>query len=158
LNSTWPSFIGLGVYSLLLLAFILWRLISACARCAHRRKLKTYFPTNTIPSTLSFQSRKKKVSLIKGKFATALRWILSLLFLGVVAGCMYGMVKINNELVDEGLATADEVQSYAQSVLGSLNDVISAGNAIDTALFYTQDIVDVNINATGIWSFAISHN
>ncbi len=71
---------------------------------------------------------------------------------------MYGMVKINNELVDEGLATADEVQSYAQSVLGSLNDVISAGNAIDTALFYTQDIVDVNINATGIWSFAISHN
>lgn len=59
------------------------------------------------------------------------------------------MVKINTELVDDGLNTVANVQSYAQSVLGSLNDVIAAGNNIDTALFTTQDIVDVNINATG---------
>ena len=114
MKASWPSFIGLGSFAILLLAFVLWRLISACARCVHRRKFKPYLATNAIPSTPSSQSRKKKVSLVKGKFATALRWILSLLFLGVVAGCIYGMVKINTELVDEGLAVVDEVQGYAQ--------------------------------------------
>jgi len=59
------------------------------------------------------------------------------------------MVKINTELVDDGLGTVGEVQSYAQSVLDSIGDVVSAGNAIDTALFSTQDIVDVNMNVTG---------
>ena len=59
------------------------------------------------------------------------------------------MVKINSDLVDDGLNTVGNVQGYAQSVLGSLDDAISAGNAIDTSLFYIQDIVDVNINVTG---------
>lgn len=59
------------------------------------------------------------------------------------------MVKINTELVDDGLDTVGEVQGYAQGVLDSLSDIISAGNAIDTALFSTQNIVDVNINVTG---------
>ncbi len=149
LHAIWPAFVGLGAFALVLLAFVLWRLISACVRCVNRRKLKTYFPTNDFPSTPSFQSRKKKVHSVKGKPATALRWILSFLFLGAVAGCIYGMVKINSDLVDDGLNTVGNVQGYAQSVLGSLDDAISAGNAIDTSLFYIQDIVDVNINVTG---------
>lgn len=59
------------------------------------------------------------------------------------------MVNINTELINDGLETVGEVQSYAQNVLDSLGDIVSAGNAIDTALFNTQDIVDVNINVTG---------
>ena len=59
------------------------------------------------------------------------------------------MVKINSELVNEGLNTVASAKNYASGVIGSINDIISAGNAIDTALFSTQNIVDVNINATG---------
>jgi hypothetical protein len=149
LHATWPAFVGLGAFVVLLLAFTLWRLLSACARCSQRRKLKEFFPTNSISSTASFKSRKQKARSVKGKTAIALRWILSLLFLGVVAGCIYGMVNINTELINDGLETVGEVQSYAQNVLDSLGDIVSAGNAIDTALFNTQDIVDVNINVTG---------
>ncbi|KAG7674442.1 hypothetical protein Ndes2437A_g00722 [Nannochloris sp. 'desiccata'] len=150
LHATWPAFVGLGAFVLLLLAFTLWRLISACARCSHRRKLKQFFPPIAIPSTTSLKTRKQKAQSVKGKTTSALRWILSLFFLGVVAGCIYGMVKINTELVDDGLDTVGEVQGYAQGVLDSLSDIISAGNAIDTALFSTQNIVDVNINVTDV--------
>ena len=62
---------------------------------------------------------------------------------------MYGMIKVNSEVVDQGLATVSKATNYVDTVLGALDVGIDASANIDTALVTIQDIIDVNVNATG---------
>ena len=74
------------------------------------------------------------------------------MFLGITAGCIYGMVEVNAQLIDEGLSTVASVQNYIAQVMGVLDDGIDAGNSIDLALYGISSIIEDTVNVTDITS------
>lgn len=147
LQATWPAFIGLGAFVALLLSFIIWRLVISIAGCINSKKVKKPPPGNEI-STEDPNARVASQALTS-KTTFWVRIALVVLFFGGLSGIIYGMVRINSELVDQGLDTVMNVENYLGSVLDALDGSVTAANSIDSALVDIQELIDVNVNATG---------
>ena len=80
----------------------------------------------------------------------ALRRSVVILFLGILAGCIYGIVEINSELVAQGISTLDGVKSYIQDVVGVGDATVGAAGTISNALIVVSTLIDSGINATDI--------
>ena len=78
-----------------------------------------------------------------------MRIVLVVLSGGVLAGTIYGMVKVNNVLVDQGLSTVTNVENYVDGLLTALDGSVAAANSIDSALVDIKYLIDVNVNETG---------
>ena len=139
LTATWPAFLGLGAFAALLISFFLSRLILSCSGCKRKRlgRADQAFLTSPRPPSPADAT------------AVRLRAALVVVFMGVAAGCIYGMVKVNAELIDRGVATLNGVSGYIESVIDAAGGSVAAAQDIDAALVAVQRIIDVDVNATG---------
>jgi len=70
------------------------------------------------------------------------------LCIGATAGCIYGMVKVDSDLVNQGIATVDGVKGYIEGVIGVVDTGVHAANAIDASLLNIQTIIEQDVNVT----------
>jgi hypothetical protein len=154
LKATWPAFIGLACYLAFLIAFLLWRAIRLCCLCARRHALAPRLSKRASsgqeggsgagPPAPPPASRRVPLRAVSG-----LRIAATVFLAGVAVGCVYGMVKVNADLVDQGVATVSGVTSFIGRVLGAASSSVVAGTAIDGVLARVQVILDTDVNATG---------
>lgn len=154
LGATWPAFIGLAAFVCLLLAFVLWRLVRLCCACCRRRAASAPAPfvsdgEEARGSSSRVKPLPRRQLLQPSRLFTVVKWLELAMCLGVMAGCMYGMFKVDDQLVDQGLAAVGAVTSFVNGGLSTASATVAAVEGIDAALLNVQGIVDSDINATG---------
>ena len=143
----WPAFLGLGAFLALLLSYTIWRVVIAVAGCLNTKKVKKPPPTHEI--CMEDPNARIASQALTSKATFWVRIVLVVLSGGVLAGTIYGMVKVNNVLVDQGLSTVTNVENYVDGLLTALDGSVAAANSIDSALVDIKYLIDVNVNETG---------
>lgn len=153
LDAAWPAFFGLGAFAALLLSFILWRLtviiIRYRSRKSEQRNVSKAYPAYVADGPdISVKPRHR--GCVSALSLSAFRWIAGILFLGILAGCIYGLIESNPQLVPQGIDQVDAVKSYIQHVLNVGGVTISEAEAIDSALVDVQSVINQDVNVTDV--------
>jgi hypothetical protein len=97
-----------------------------------------------------FASRRGASGCLSTWSLPAFRGIACTIFLGILAGSIYGLVESNPQIVSQGIGQVDAVKSYIQHVLGVGQATISDAEIISSALADVQTIISHDINATDV--------
>jgi hypothetical protein len=150
--AAWPALLGLGACLALLLGFSIWRAVRACrGRPLHRAKSPAASPTEGEAEAAASASAAAAAAARPPpvKAVAALRITVLVLLFGVLVGSIYGMVKVNAGVVDQGVGVVTGVKSYLTAALGAASAAVAAGDGIDAALLRVQGIMEVDVNVTG---------
>jgi hypothetical protein len=157
LPTVWPSIVGVALFGILFVGFVVWRCARWCRCCgkgrkgssAHSRRDTRPLPFTVkdggyVPYDLYGDASKSMVSLrahaggvpedgrIPGKTVTLVGVFVMLL--GVIGSSIYGMVVTNHQYVDQAVDVIESGTGYVQNVLGDFQQAISAGKQLDSSL------------------------
>lgn len=74
-----------------------------------------------------------------------------LVFLVVVIAMIYGMIKINSNLVQRGVQIVDDVTNYLDTVIDAASETVGYSLKIDSSLGNLQFILDTTVNHTSTY-------
>ncbi|WPT11629.1 hypothetical protein PSENEW3n2_00005129 [Picochlorum sp. SENEW3] len=150
LSSSWPSLVGLCVFGVLLVGFILWRSLRWCCSCMRRRKHAIHMhasPYNTPyyhgggSSSSSHQfGGVKDVCGAKGRRhgrSVGQRALLigeTIMALGILGSSIYGIVSVNHGVVSQGVAVVVSGVEYVESVIDTAQRGVDRARALGVSL------------------------
>lgn len=153
LSSSWPSLVGLCVFGVLLVGFILWRSLRWCCSCMRRKKHTIHMHASSHgaqfygSSTSSglhgggVKDGEKHVQIgVKGRWhgsSGGQRALLigeTIMALGVIGSSIYGMVSVNHGVVSQGVAVVVRGVEYVESVIDTAQRGIDRARALGVSL------------------------
>lgn len=152
LSSSWPSLVGLCVFGVLLVGFILWRSLRWCCSCMRRKKHAIHMhasPYNTpyyhgggesSSSSTHQGGGVKNVCGAKGRRhgrSGGQRALLigeTIMALGILGSSIYGIVSVNHGVVSQGVAVVVSGVEYVESVIDTAQRGIDRARALGVSL------------------------
>lgn len=176
--SLWPSIVGVAVFGVMFLAFVVWRCWKACCCCSRGRRRKTDvtrplpFHVNKeggcVPQRLDSLSSSKQISMIASSSGVGRREKLSrknvlvgcmcVMMCGVVGSCIYGIVVTEQHVVTRAVDVVETSgRGYIQSVLGDVQQTIDTGRNLDSTLSAIESMVQtIDLGLDGAVTAALS--
>lgn len=167
--SLWPSIVGVAVFGVMLLGFVVWRSWRMC--CGGRKRRKTHvmgplpFDVNTeggcVPRMKDYKSQKSvsmiasssSLGMTRGGVFQGKNVLVGCVFVmmcGVVGSCIYGIVCTGQNVVSNAVDVVETSgRGYIQSVIGDVQQAIDAGARLDTALSSIETMaqgIDLGLN------------
>ena len=142
LSSSWPSLVGLCVFAVLLVGFILWRSLRWCCSCMRRKKHAVHVHASSHMygrfDRVGSKSGASTAVHDKGRqYAGGQRALLigeSIMVLGVLGSCIYGLVSVNHGIVSQGTAVVVNGVEYVESVIAIAQQGIDRARALGVSL------------------------
>lgn len=154
--SVWPSAIGVGVFAVLLIVWVLWRLLNACGcGCCCGVKSETKLPLSRNPAAKMGVVTGPETGHGRQQGLKVFRtwWVvMGVMFLGSLGSCIFGMVRVDPALVDKGSTVLDDATAYIDSILGTVQSSVDAAKALDTSLQNIQSLSNSEAGALGLQS------
>lgn len=171
--SLWPSIVGVAVFGVMLLGFVVWRCWKLCG-CRTRKKQHVMGPLpfdvnqegGCVPRIKDYTD-KKQVSMIASSSSLSsskavrggglrsekniLMICVFIMMCGVVGSCIYGIVSTEHNVVSNAVDVIETSgRGYVQSVLEDVRETIDTGANLDATLSsiqsMSQDIIDSGLN------------
>lgn len=164
--SLWPSIVGVAVFGVMLLGFILWRCWRLCG-CRTRRKNHAMGPLpfdvnkegGCVPRVKEY-AEKKQVSMIASSSSLVthhgsgirsgkniLMGCVFVMMCGVVGSCIYGIVSTEHNVVSNAVDVIETSgRGYIQSVLEDVRETIDSGARLDAMLSSIQTLSQGSID------------
>lgn len=173
----WPSIVGVAVFGVMLLGFILWRSWKVCCCCRRRKKVQVTRPLpfdvnkegGCVPRLHDDYKSMKQISMLASSSSSSMvkhtrqscgRYIpmgcLCIMMCGVLGSCIYGIVKTEQKVVSNAVDVVETSgRGYIQSILGDIQQTIDSGTDLDATLSSIETVAqstDLNGQVTEVLS------